>query len=56
MTAPEITHPGGAGTLLTSARRVTHALRRRASRFRVALLVFILLMPLLLTMFLGEGR
>jgi hypothetical protein len=32
------------------------ALRRRAGRFRAALLAFVLLLPLLLTMLLGEGR
>ena len=49
MTASPPTHPGGLGTLLASVRRVRRAVRRRGSRFRVALLVFVLLLPLLLT-------
>jgi hypothetical protein len=32
------------------------AVRGRAGRLRLALLVFVLLLPLLLTMFLGDGR
>ncbi len=56
MTISATTHPGGANMLLASARRVTRAVRRRAGRLRVALLLFVLLLPVLLTMFFGAGR
>jgi hypothetical protein len=54
VTASATAHPGGADTLLASVQRVTRTVRRRAGRLRVALLVFVLLLPLLLTMFLGD--
>jgi hypothetical protein len=56
VTASAAARSSGAGTLLASVRRVTRTVRRRADRLGVALLMFVLLLPLLLTMFLGDGR
>lgn len=48
-------HPHGAGAIVGLGGRARRALRRRAGRFWVALLVFVLLLPLLVTAML-DGR
>lgn len=47
--ARSTTHLHGAGTIVALGERVKRAARRRAGRFRVVLLVFVLLLPLLVT-------
>jgi len=47
--------PDGAGAIVAFGERIKRAARRRADRFQAALLVFVLLLPLLLTSLLG-GR
>lgn len=47
-------HPRGGGVIAAFGGRVTSAVRLRAGRFRLALLVFVLLLPLLLTSLFGE--
>jgi hypothetical protein len=47
------THFPGADSRATRLERIQHAVRRRAGRLWVALLVLVLLLPLLLTSLLG---
>jgi len=49
------THPHGASWIVALGERTNNAVQRRAGRFRVMLLVFVLLLPLLLTSLL-DGR
>jgi hypothetical protein len=48
-------HPGRAATTATLTERTIRAVRRRADRFRLALLTLVLFLPLLATAVLG-GR
>jgi hypothetical protein len=48
-------HPGRAAMTATLSERITRAVRRRADRFRLALLTLVLFLPLLATAVLG-GR
>jgi hypothetical protein len=55
-TARSATGPRHAGTIVTLGGRVRRAVARRAGRFRVALFVFVLLLPLLVTSLLGGDQ
>lgn len=45
----------GANAIVALREQIKRAMRRRAGRFRTALLVFVLLLPLLLASVLGDG-
>jgi len=52
---PAAAQPHGSGAIVALGGRARSALRRRAGRLRVVLLVFVLLLPLLVTSLL-DGR